>query len=181
MILKGELESNRYIGLLSKLLRFTLKLSSKESICLKQEIDYIEAYMGLQKMRLNTKMDFKIHNQLKKKLKEYKLPPMLIQPIVENSILHGISPLKDREGLIEIFINEKENYLNITVKDNGIGIKASQKLKRQNNKTDQLHKSYATQILKERIDVFNYLKNKKMKFKLSLTEISTLSEKSVPV
>ena len=97
----------------------------------------------------------------KKKLKEYKLPPMLIQPIVENSILHGISPLKDREGLIEIFINEKENYLNITVKDNGIGIKASQKLKRQNNKTDQLHKSYATQILKERIDVFNYLKNKK--------------------
>jgi len=106
---------------------------------------------------------------------------MLIQPIVENSILHGISPLKDREGLNEIFINEKENYLNITVKDNGIGIKASQKLKRQNNKTDQLHKSYATQILKERIDVFNYLKNKKMKFKLSLTEISTLSEKSVPV
>ena len=183
MILKGEIESNRYIGLLSKLLRFTLELSSKESISLKQEIDYIEAYLGLQKMRLNTKMDFIIHNQLKKKLKEYKLPPMLIQPIVENSILHGISPLKDREGQIEIFLNEKENYLNITVKDNGIGIKASQKLKRQNNKTDQLHKSYATQILKERIDVFNYLKNKKMKFKLyeeKGTTIGTTAHLEIP-
>lgn len=64
MILKGERESNRcsYIGLLSKLLRFTLELSSKESISLKEEIDYIEAYLGLQKMRLNTKMDFKINN-----------------------------------------------------------------------------------------------------------------------
>ena len=66
MILKGERESNRYIGLLSKLLRFTLELSSKESISLKEEIDYIEAYLGLQKMRLNKKMDFKIHNHLKK-------------------------------------------------------------------------------------------------------------------
>jgi len=71
MILKGELESNRYIGLLSKLLRFTLELSSKESISLKQEIDYIEAYLGLQKMRLNTKMDFKIHNQLQKKIDQF--------------------------------------------------------------------------------------------------------------
>lgn len=164
MILKGERESNRYIGMLSKLLRFTLEMSTKESITLEEEIDYLDAYLGLQKMRLDTKMNYDIQINLDKKLKEYKLPPMLIQPIVENSILHGISPLKKREGLVNVTITESEEYLKVIIKDNGIGIKASQK--NQKNK-DKLHKSYATQILRERIDILNYLKNKQMKFVLN--------------
>ena len=49
MILKGERESNRYIGMLSKLLRFTLEMSTKESITLEEEIDYLDSYLGLQK------------------------------------------------------------------------------------------------------------------------------------
>ena len=55
MILKGERESNHYIGMLSGLLRFTLEMSSKESITLREEINYLESYLGLQKMRLDTK------------------------------------------------------------------------------------------------------------------------------
>ena len=58
MLLKGERETNRYIGMLSKLLRFTLEMSTKESITLREEIDYLEAYLGLQKMRLDSKMNY---------------------------------------------------------------------------------------------------------------------------
>ena len=96
MILKGERESNRYIGMLSKLLRFTLEMSTKESITLEEEIEYLDSYLGLQKMRLDSKMEYEIEVRLNQNLKEYTLPPMLIQPIVENSILHGI-PLKNSE------------------------------------------------------------------------------------
>ncbi|MDA9587534.1 histidine kinase [Flavobacteriaceae bacterium] len=96
MILKGERESNRYIGMLSKLLRFTLEMSTTERITLEEEIDYLDSYLGLQKMRLDSKMEYKIELDLKQNIKEYSLPPMLIQPLVENSILHGISSLKDR-------------------------------------------------------------------------------------
>ena len=66
MILKGEIESNRYIGMLSKLLRFTLEISTKENINLEQEIEYINSYISLQKMRLEPKFEYKIDIDLKK-------------------------------------------------------------------------------------------------------------------
>lgn len=68
MLLKGERETNRYIGMLSKLLRFTLEMSTKESITLREEIDYFEAYLGLQKMRLDSKMNYKIEMEEKFKM-----------------------------------------------------------------------------------------------------------------
>ena len=170
MILKGERESNRYIGMLSKLLRFTLQMSNKESITLEEEIDYLDAYIGLQKMRLDSKMEYEIEVDLKKKLKAYTLPPMLIQPILENSILHGISPLKERVGKVTVHFEENDDFIKVTEEDNGIGIKASQQNKK-NKKT--LNKSYATQILRERIDIINYLKNKKMTFTLKDIKGST--------
>ncbi len=102
MILKGERESNRYIGMLSKLLRFTLEMSTKESITLEEEIDYLDSYLGLQKMRLDSTMEYDVEVQLNQNIKEYTLPPMLVQPIVENSILHGISSLKDRNGKVTV-------------------------------------------------------------------------------
>ncbi|MDC0874211.1 histidine kinase [Flavobacteriaceae bacterium] len=57
MILKGERESNLYIGMLSKLLRFTLEMNTYEKISLKEEIEYLEAYIGLQKMRMDPQFD----------------------------------------------------------------------------------------------------------------------------
>ena len=88
---------------------------------------------------------------------------MLIQPVVENAIIHGLSPLKDNNGFLTLKIRENKDYLMVTVIDNGIGLKASQKLKRKNK---NIHKSYANQILRERIDIFNYLGNKNLKFRL---------------
>ena len=165
MILKGERESNRYIGMLSKLLRFTLEMSTKESISLSTELDYLEAYMGLQKIRLNSKMNYTINvdPQLVEKNQNHMIPPMLIQPLLENAIIHGISPLKNNNGCIKLEIVKIKEYLKIRVEDNGIGIHASKNAK---NKNDKLHKSYANQIMRERIAIFNYLKNKDIKFSI---------------
>jgi sensor histidine kinase YesM len=171
MILKGEIESNRYIGMLSKLLRFTLEISTKENINLEQEIEYINSYVGLQKMRLDPKFDYEIDVDLKKNLNNYIIPPMLIQPVIENAIIHGLSPLKENNGFLKVKIRENKDYLMVRIIDNGIGLKASQALK---SKNKNMHKSYATQILRERIDIFNYLEDRDLKFRLfNLEEIDS--------
>lgn len=162
MLLKGEVESNRYIGLLSKILRFTLEINRQELISLEEEIDYLEAYIGLQQMRLDNKIDYKIHLDLLQHPKHYITPPMLIQPIVENAIIHGLTPLK-KGGFLTINIQEDTHSLIVTVVDNGIGLKASKKM---NNSYNTTHKSYATQILRERIEIFNNSKKGKMEFRI---------------
>ena len=100
VLLKEEREANQYIGVLSTLLRFTLEVSSRESILLSEEISYLEAYLDLQKMRLAHKLNYSIEMEQNLKINSatYSIPPMLIQPLVENAIIHGISPLKEQTG-----------------------------------------------------------------------------------
>lgn len=163
MILKGERESNRYIGMLSKLLRFTLEINTYEKISLKEEIEYLEAYIGLQKMRMDPQFDFEIKTNLPLSLTKYDIPPMLIQPIVENAIIHGISPLTQRNGFISLRFEEKDNAIHVIVEDNGVGYEKS---KKQKSKVKKIHKSMASKILKERIDIFNYLNENKTSFSI---------------
>jgi len=160
MILKGERESNRYIGMLSKLLRFTLEMSNRQGITLEEEIEYLTSYIELQRMRLDQKITYDFHLTLTRPPEHYIIPPMLLQPIVENAIIHGITPLGEK-GHVDVRITEKQAFLEVHVEDNGIGRKASQKRNMHYNRT---HKSYASQILRERIDIFNYLKKQKMEF-----------------
>jgi sensor histidine kinase YesM len=185
MLLKGERETNRYIGTLSKLLRFTLEMSSKESITFREEIEYLEAYLCFQQMRLGSKLNYKIdmENSFKSSAQEYLIPPMLIQPLIENAIIHGIGPLKDKTGCVTLQINKSADYLNVKVTDNGIGLYASKKLKENKPK---IHKSYATQILRERIDIFNYLKKKNIRFTLKTMELDnkitgTVAQIEIPI
>ena len=121
--------------MLSRLLRFTLEMSSKESITLREEINYLESYLGLQKMRLDTKMNYSIEidPDFNKNAEKYSIPPMLIQPLIENAIIHGISPLKSK-GCVHLQISKSADYLTIKVEDNGIGLKASKDLKKTRRK-----------------------------------------------
>ena len=94
------------------------------------------------------------------------IPPMLIQPIIENAILHGLSPL-NHPGYILITIQLKEKVMIITLEDNGIGRKEAlinKQLKQEDN--EHKPKSIATKILKERIDLLNYLYKAKSEFYL---------------
>ncbi len=112
--------------MLAKLIRYTLDNSLRESIPLEEEIEYLTAYMELQKMRMNNKFDYCFDLKVLRKEKAYNIPPMLIQPLIENAIMHGITPLKNN-GILIIKIHEKDNEtLEVTVEDNGIGIPAAQ-------------------------------------------------------
>lgn len=137
-----------YLGKFAKLSRRILEHSRMETITLEEEIQTLENYIELQQLRLNQSFDYQI--QCDESVdQQLQVPPLLIQPFIENAIEHGLKPLSaSQRGLLIIHFEEKpdENLLICTIKDNGIGLTASRK-----QKTNDSHRSLSTKITDERI------------------------------
>jgi LytS/YehU family sensor histidine kinase len=132
-----------YLSSFSSLMRSILKNSREESITLLEEKQTIENYLQLHQLRLGDKFSFNIDISEDLDADNTFLPPMLVQPFVENAILHGIEKMEEN-GHISVTFKKEGEYLIINVDDNGQGIEP--KLGGQNNQ----HISYALQIFKER-------------------------------
>ncbi len=117
------LAANKYLTGFAKLIRATLHNSSRAFISLADEIDYLSTYLALEKLRFKEKMDFVIETDPSINVSHYIIPPMLIQPFVENSMRHGLRHKTMGKGYIYIGISLADNKLLITVEDNGIGRK----------------------------------------------------------
>ena len=104
---------------LTQYLRMTLDKSRSETTTLEQELDTVRAYMNIHKVRMGDRLKFSI--DATDDLKKTPLPPMLIQPLVENAIKHGLEP-KVAGGQIDIFISRENGILRIIVADTGEGI-----------------------------------------------------------
>jgi len=111
-------ETVKLIEATSKILRYNLDCKDK-MVELKEEIRMIEAYVIIQETRFQDQMSFSF--DIDKNLDTVKVPPMLIQPIVENAIIHGLRE-KDSGGIINITVKEKNSYISISIKDNGVGM-----------------------------------------------------------
>ena len=164
MLLKGEKEANRYIGIFSRLKRKAFEMSNLEKISLKEEISFLKNYIVLQGMLLNfpIKSKFEIDSELD--LETVEILTLMVQPLVENAIVHGISPLKKSGELTICFIRE-ESTLFVDVLDNGVGRKKAQKSKARIKKKDNIFPS-ATKILVDRIDLYNSTEKADANFKL---------------
>lgn len=138
----------------SHLMRLTLNNSDKESISLKQEIDFLNLYLKFEQLRFNNEFEFNFKIEEAIDTETTQISPMLIQPILENAIQHGIRSLQTK-GIINVNIKlEKHNLtdvLLISLIDNGVGYNASKKIK-ENNKTGFEHESKAINICKKRIE-----------------------------
>ena len=123
-ILDNEaLAANRYLTDFSRLIRATLNNSSMTFISLTDEIDYLSTYLQLEKLRFNQKMDYSIDVDPAVDTDQCSIPPMLIQPFVENSMRHGLRHKTVGKGYIRICFALTEKELLVTVEDNGIGRK----------------------------------------------------------
>lgn len=100
-------------------LRTSLKHTRNDQNNLSQEIETIRSYLDINKIRMDDRLEFNI--ELPKHLQNIPIPPMLIQPIVENAVKHGIEP-KVSGGSINISISEKESVIEIKITDTGVGI-----------------------------------------------------------
>lgn len=118
----GNREVANSIKLLGKSIRYVLENTGTSMISLKKEMDYIETYLQIQKIRFRDRVNYEIHLADNLDLEEYKLLPLLIQPIVENAILHGLEQVEEN-GRIDIWVDSPDNaLLQITIADNGCGM-----------------------------------------------------------
>ena len=109
------------IKLLGKSMRYVLDNTGNDSTTLQKEIEHVETYLAIQHIRFGARVNSKIVISDACDTENIRILPLLLQPIVENSIVHGLEEI-DGEGLITINIDVTDNLLNIVIKDNGIGM-----------------------------------------------------------
>ncbi|MDR7211470.1 RNase P subunit RPR2 [Flavobacterium piscis] len=134
-------KSIKYLGHFSKLLRSSLEMSRNDLISLEDEIEAIRNYLVLQQMRNNHNFEFNI--VIPEDTLGVMIPPMLIQPFVENAVIHGVSPLQGK-GEIQISIDLDSDLITVEIRDNG----------KANNKNNSAgHTSLSGSIARERMDI----------------------------
>lgn len=116
LVTSGEnKQANGYLNTFSAIMRETLKNSDKLLISLKEDLELLEKYLSIEKLRFG--FSYKLHIVEEINIHELEIPPMLIQPIVENAIKHGVGSL-GRGGLIEVILERNAENMIITVKNN---------------------------------------------------------------
>jgi tetratricopeptide (TPR) repeat protein len=148
-----KLATNNYLTKFSNLMRKVLDNSQHTSIPLNDELTALKLYLELESIRFKDKFSFEINVDEEIDPLMYKIPTMLIQPYVENSICHGLMPMEGK-GFVRIGINLEKDFLLCTIEDNGIGREAAREksLKKENN-----HNSLGTRITTSRLDLVNAL------------------------
>jgi sensor histidine kinase YesM len=138
-----------YLSKFAKLMRQILESSRADFIPLEKEIQTLENYLQLQKMRFGDKLNYQIQVSPDIDPEEVQIPPMFAQPFIENSLEHGILH-RANEGFIQIDFKKEGNMIVLAVEDNGVGLQQSQTLRSEIKKE---YKSLATQITQERLSL----------------------------
>ncbi|MDX1908798.1 MAG: two-component regulator propeller domain-containing protein [Bacteroidia bacterium] len=148
---QDKLAASRFLSSFAKLVRLNLESTKQDFISLAQEVERLKIYLSLEKMRFPEKFDYVVEMDPALDSSEIQLPPMILQPFVENSIKHGVMSL-EQGGMIRIAIQPAgEEHLRILIEDNGIGIEAS-RARRENRPND--HVSRGMQITLDRLALF---------------------------
>lgn len=158
-ILKNDTRSSsNYLSQFASLMRGVLENSRKDKITLTEEVEELSNYLDFEAMRFPAKFNF--HIKVDDKLDKTKtfLPPLLIQPFVENAIWHGLMHMKEGEGKLIITFEGFDDHIKCTVDDNGVGRKASAEMKK-----SSVHKSVGLSIVAERIESMNKMYHWDMK------------------
>jgi len=144
-----------YLSSFSKLIRSIFDYSKRREITLEEEIDFLKHYLNLEKLRFKNKIkvDFIIEPELEEYLYFTKIPPLLLQPLVENAFKHGLFH-KEENGYLLLRFSKEKTCLQFTIEDNGIGREKSKTI---NSKKQQYqsHHSSGLQTIEERLKIIN--------------------------
>ncbi len=147
---KDSQTARYYLSKFSHLMRQVLENSRESFISLQSEIATLENYLALEKFSRDDQFDFNIRVDEALDPEEILIPPMIVQPFVENAIIHGVRHLDDRCGKVSVsFVLEKQHLL-CTIEDNGIGRGEAEKYKSHHQ---QNKKSTALLVTQERLDL----------------------------
>ncbi len=120
---KDMMATNEYISNFARLIRATLNHSSRPFISVAEEVEYLTDYLSLEKMRFKDKMDYFVEVEPGLDADESVLPPLMLQPYVENCVRHGLRHKTNGQGYVRIHFQKLAEKLTVTIRDNGIGRK----------------------------------------------------------
>lgn len=140
-----------YLNKFAKLIRNILDSSKQNLVPLSKDIETLQLYVDLEIFRHRNKFKAEIHADPQLLQDDYQVPPLIIQPYVENAILHGLRHRPDNNGRLSVNIQKQNGCLNYEIIDNGVGRNKKQRQKNDLKKTN----GYGMQICKDRIRIFN--------------------------
>ena len=146
LVLKGDIDNSyNFITKFSNLVRRTLNYSDKDFIDFEEEIKLIELYLSLEKLRLKEDLKYTINTN---DIEDIHIPPMLIQPFIENALVHGLlHKVGEKHLTINFYL---EDVLICEIIDNGIGREKAQEIK---NRQGDRHESFAINAIKRRFHI----------------------------
>lgn len=141
--------ASRFIADFARFMRIIVDNSNLTIIPLAEEIRRLQLYVSLERMRFEDKLDFELMVQPGMELQYIMVPNMIVQPFMENSILHGILPSK-RKGLLQLEVSESDGFVSLVIRDNGVGVEAAMQ-----KKSRSFHKSMGLDNVRQRLEVFS--------------------------
>jgi LytS/YehU family sensor histidine kinase len=135
-------------------MRKVLEYSQYNYITLNEELDMIRLYLKMEHMRFSKKFELEIKVDPKIDQHLVRIPPMLLQPYLENAILHGLQLIKHK-GLLEVLVSDMGYYMVIKIIDNGIGREKAKAIRERSG-----HKSRGLANIEKRIQLYNSLSDK---------------------
>lgn len=156
---KDHSSASRFLNRFSRLVRHFLESSREDFIPLNDELENLDNYIEIQKLRFSDKFSYSISFEDEINPSDYMIPPMLIQPFVENAIEHGIKPKEDK-GHISLLFRLQDKSIVCVVEDDGIGREKSFQIEEKSHP----YRSYGMQIVKDRLAVIRKKTRIKMKF-----------------
>ena len=130
---KGPKETASYLTKFSHLIRLILQNSKSPLVNLKDELEALKLYIEIESLRFAQKFKFKFQVDEGLLISSIQIPPLILQPFVENSIWHGLMHKKEGEGHLIISVKDQGNSIQCTIEDNGIGREMAKKNQERKN------------------------------------------------
>ncbi|HOZ78040.1 MAG TPA: histidine kinase [Ferruginibacter sp.] len=141
-----------YLSMFSQLIRLVLENSRSEKVTLEKEMETLQLYINLEAMRFKDKVKYQIHIAPDIDQQYIKLPPLLIQPYVENAIWHGLMHKKEGGNIVIDITQTTDYFLLVEIKDDGIGREQAAAYK---SKSATKQKSFGLKMTSERLEMIN--------------------------
>lgn len=173
-------DANHYLSKYADLMRKYLEQSGKDLISIKEECDALQDYLELEKLRFEDSFTFEINIAPEIDIRQTFIPPLLIQPFVENSIRHGLLHKEGKKCLYTKF-HYQEQQLIISIEDNGIGLSKSAEI---NARRSDKPKSFATGAIQQKLNLMNKHRQKPVSIsyyeKINLNDTGTIITITIP-
>ncbi|MEO1515570.1 MAG: histidine kinase [Bacteroidota bacterium] len=157
-----------FLSKFSRLIRYIFEYSHKDEIAISEELEFLSIYLSLEGLRFRDKVD--IHLDVDDSLvnSSAQIPPLLIQPVIENSFKHGLFHKKDK-GELKVRIRDLEDAVQVAIEDNGIGRTKSREI----NKRKRIKRTTSSErVIRERIQLLNEQSNLPNKIQMQMEDLT---------